>query len=465
MKLKLFYYILLSIIILLSFVSCSKKNNNDIIQENNKVDNYLNKTDISATPIVTEENYLILESELQKNLETICIEPRVYGSVGENNAMSKIINQLKDYGYDTETQEFSVYKQTFDTTISILGVDYFNLNPYDSEVLANSKNIIATKYAESPTTKTFYITAHYDTINNTNGIIDNGSGLISVLQIAKAMVNVSLNFNIKFIFFSAEEYHRQGSRYYLYNLSSEERKNSIGCINIDMIGEKNAGEIVVKTFSKRTNLILLLLDEFTSYKCEDGGYSDDLSFYNAQIPVISFCNINPNLKRDIILEIDYLQIKTFTEELCHFIEYLSKKDLDNKLKEPLTVTDNDLNTNLINYSNLEIIDVTKSFIGNGHETLTTYNCKYNDKEIKIEEQMNLEISLSESINYQKLIVKENTDIIYLNDPWGYQINKLNDEHIKFNYIAGTRRGIIEGDITENEALSILKEYYKNYHTN
>ena len=315
--------------------------------------------------------------------------------------------------------------------MSILGKEYFNLNPLESESLGEATNLIATKYSKNFTDKTLYFTAHYDTIENTNGIIDNSSGVISVLQIAKHFMNVDLNFNVKFIFFSAEEYYRQGSRYYLNNLSSEERQNAIGCINIDMIGEKNAGEIVVKTVGKRTNLISFLFEEFTSYNIEDGGSSDDLSFYNAQIPVITLCNINPNLKRDIKLEIDLSQIKEITEELCYFIEYLSGEDLDCKLNEHLSVSKDEYNMNLLNNSKLSVINATKTFIGNGHETLTIYDCIYNDKEnIQIIEQINLDLSLKELDSYQDIMIDVNTDVKYRFDTWKYQVNKQNIDTIK-----------------------------------
>lgn len=456
----------ISVLFLILWITgCAKTNNTSNSISDKNIERIHNTIPIiSITPQVHKHEYFISEDELQNHLEYICNEPRHFGSVGEKKASTKIIDILKEYQYDINSQIFSVYKQNFETTVSILGKEYFNLNPLESESLGEATNLIATKYSKNVTDKTLYITAHYDTIENTNGIIDNSSGVISVLQIAKHFMNVDLNFNVKFIFFSAEEYYRQGSRYYLNNLSSEERQNAIGCINIDMIGEKNAGEIVVKTVGKRTNLISFLFEEFTSYNIEDGGSSDDLSFYNAQIPLITLCNINPNLKRDIKLEIDLSQIKEITEELCYFIEYLSGEDLDCKLNEHLSVSKDEYNMNLLNNSKLSVINATKTFIGNGHETLTIYDCIYNDKEnIQIIEQINLDLSLKELDSYQDIMIDVNTDVKYRFDTWKYQVNKQNIDTIKIDYVAGSRRGTIVGNITLNEAIEVLKRYYANYH--
>ncbi len=164
------------------------------------------------------------------------------------------------------------------------------------------------------------------------------------------------------------------------------------------------------------------------------------------------------------MEIDLLQMKEITEELCYFIEYLSGEDLYYKLNKHLSVSKDEYNMNLLNNSKLSVINATKTFIGNGHETLTIYDCIYNDKEnIQIIEQINLDLSLKELDSYQDIMIDVNTDVKYRFDTWKYQVNKQNKDTIKIDYVAGSRRGTIVGNITLNEAIEILKQYYANYH--
>lgn len=89
---------------------------------------------------------------------------------------------------------------------------------------------------------------------------------------------------------------------------------------------------------------------------------------------------------------------------------------------------------------------------------------YNDKEnIQIIEQINLDLSLKELDSYQDIMIDVNTDVKYRFDTWKYQVNKQNKDTIKIDYVAGSRRGTIVGNITLNEAIEILKQYYANYH--
>lgn len=450
--------------IVLSITSCSQtKNDKNLTQNYNLEKDNETSPSISETPPINKHKFSVLENDLQTHLELICNSPRRFGTAGEELALSKLVDQLKEYGYNTELQVFPVHEQTFETTVGVLGKEYLNTNPFDTESLGDATNIIATKFAKQPTNKTLYITAHYDTTKNNNGIIDNGSGVISVLQIAKIFKDIELTINIKFIFFSAEEYYRQGSRYYLSSLTEEERSNSIGCINIDMIGEENAGEIVFKTNGKRTNVISNLYKEFTDHNFEVGGSSDDLSFYNAKIPAITISNISPNKEKDIELNIDFHQIKEVTEELCYFIEYLDKSNLDKILSTSLILNEEELNMTLINNSKLKLISTDGTFIGNGYEKIISYNFLFNDKDdLQITEEINLD-SIPEDLSSYNIIAQEDKNVKYKSNTWVYKINEQKGNYININYFAGVRKGTLIGNISLEEALDILKKYYVNYH--
>ncbi|MBN1329841.1 MAG: M28 family peptidase [Candidatus Heimdallarchaeota archaeon] len=51
------------------------------------------------------------------------------------------------------------------------------------------------------------VTSHYDTMNVSPGVNDNGSGVAGMLEIARLLVNTKLKYNIRFIGFTLEECH------------------------------------------------------------------------------------------------------------------------------------------------------------------------------------------------------------------------------------------------------------------
>ena len=87
--------------------------------------------------------------------------------------------------------------------------------------------------------KKMIISAHYDSAEDSVGANDNGSGVAAVLELARILKDTEMPYNVKFILFSGEEKYMLGSRWYVGNLSEDERKQIIGVINIDTIAEKS----------------------------------------------------------------------------------------------------------------------------------------------------------------------------------------------------------------------------------
>ena len=61
----------------------------------------------------------------------------------------------------------------------------------------------------------------------------------------------------------------------------DEKNNILGCINIDMVGEKGKGPIIMQTVNGENNIISIMMDKLTNkeFNLSGGGSSDDLSFY------------------------------------------------------------------------------------------------------------------------------------------------------------------------------------------
>ena len=104
------------------------------------------------------------------------------------------------------------------------------------------KNVIAIHNGTDPTSDaTILICAHYDTIGNSPGAIDDGTGIASMLTIANITKESSFNHTIRFVAVGAEEFGTFGSfadakKAYWNN------ENIIAVLNIDSIGFDNTSE-------------------------------------------------------------------------------------------------------------------------------------------------------------------------------------------------------------------------------
>lgn len=120
---------------------------------------------------------------------------------------------------------------------------HFNSNRPIEKVL--SENITAFLPATERTNKTIVISAHYDHIGIKNGEINNGadddgSGTVSVLEIARVLKTqqqkgLHLNTNILFLFFTGEEKGLLGSLHFANN-PVVAFSDMLVALNIDMVG-------------------------------------------------------------------------------------------------------------------------------------------------------------------------------------------------------------------------------------
>ncbi|MGM0904532.1 MAG: M20/M25/M40 family metallo-hydrolase [Bacillota bacterium] len=144
---------------------------------------------------------------------TEAIGPRVAGTENEKKARKYIMNELEKL--DLEVQE-----QSFDYTRR--GVKKHSANAIG--IMDNPK-----------TNKQIIVGAHYDSVGVGKGADDNASSVGVILETAKALDKRNLPYDIKYVFFGAEEEGLQGSKYYANHMNPEEVKNTIGMINLDSL--------------------------------------------------------------------------------------------------------------------------------------------------------------------------------------------------------------------------------------
>ena len=99
-----------------------------------------------------------------------------------------------------------------------------------------SRNVIADKRAAASDGRMVIIGAHYDTVADTEGASDNGSGVATVLTLADHIADRDYPFDLRIILFGSEEVGLLGSKYYVDNMSAEEKSSVIAMLNFDALG-------------------------------------------------------------------------------------------------------------------------------------------------------------------------------------------------------------------------------------
>ena len=178
------------------------------------------------------------EQNIEQIIDEITSEPHPINSDAIQNVKEYIIKYFSDLGYDEiECQKFEYNDENNENAIRRSSQADVFLAPTaeNATVDGTGENIIVTKKSSTDTTKNLIISAHYDSAEDSVGANDNGSGVATVLELARILKDTEMSYNVKFILFSGEEKYMLGSRWYVGNLSEDERKQIIGVINIDTI--------------------------------------------------------------------------------------------------------------------------------------------------------------------------------------------------------------------------------------
>ena len=129
------------------------------------------------------------EQNIEQIIDEITSEPHPINSDAIQNVKEYIIKYFDDLGYDNiEYQKF----------------EYNDENNENAIVDGIGENIIVTKKSSTDMTKNLIISAHYDSAEDSVGANDNGSGVATVLELARILKDTAIPYNIKFILFSGE---------------------------------------------------------------------------------------------------------------------------------------------------------------------------------------------------------------------------------------------------------------------
>ncbi|QRW18075.1 Peptidase family M28 protein [Rhizoctonia solani] len=101
-----------------------------------------------------------------------------------------------------------------------------------------SSNVIATSKAGNQS-NVIFIGSHLDSVSAGPGINDNGSGSITILELAVQLAKYKLKNAVRFAWWTVEEYGIVGSGRYVDNLPDNEREKIALYINLDMVASPN----------------------------------------------------------------------------------------------------------------------------------------------------------------------------------------------------------------------------------
>ncbi len=163
-----------------------------------------------------------------------------------------------------------------------------------------SHNVIAIKkptQKNKATDKIVVVGAHHDSVPGAPGANDDASGVAASLELARVIANMPTDTEIRFVTFGAEELGLIGSYEYVDSLSQNERDRIVGMWQMDMVGSRDAGELVMFTVDGEKNIVTDLsasagVRTGTPLTYGQEGRSDHVPFYEAGIPAALFIH-NP----------------------------------------------------------------------------------------------------------------------------------------------------------------------------
>jgi aminopeptidase S len=152
---------------------------------------------------------------------------RAVGTSGYNASVDYVVGVLRGAGFQVSTS-------TYQTS----GDDEDGFGP------GSDRNVVAQTRTGDPG-RVVMIGAHLDSVPDGPGIVDNGSGVASLLEIATRLgPDPSVQNSVQFAFFGNEEAGVRGSTGYVDGLSDDDRQKIQMYLNVDMVASPNAGYFV-----------------------------------------------------------------------------------------------------------------------------------------------------------------------------------------------------------------------------
>ena len=139
------------------------------------------------------------------------------------------------------------YKSSVDYVVGVLRAAGYDVSTptYVPEDGGGTQRNVITQTRSGDPNSVVMIGAHLDSVEDGPGIVDNGSGVATLLEIAKHLgASAPIRNAVRFAFFGSEEDGAVGSTAYVENLSANDRRKILLYLNVDMVASPNAGYFV-----------------------------------------------------------------------------------------------------------------------------------------------------------------------------------------------------------------------------
>ena len=161
-----------------------------------------------------------------------------------------------------------------------------------------SQNVIATKPAISDDAPIVVVGGHYDSVVGAPGANDNGSGTVTVMELARVLKKFNTDdYELRFALWGSEERGLLGARHYVNQLSDEDLDRHVAKYNIDMVATseyERAPTLFLETVDGEPNIVtdsaLDAADRLGYVGVEQSQFpaSDHVPFHFAGIPAAMF---------------------------------------------------------------------------------------------------------------------------------------------------------------------------------
>ena len=245
------------------------------------------------------------------------IGERSAGSVRASGAADYVVSKMGEYGYTVEEQPF--------TTADGFG----------------SRNIIGTRRGTREG-YTIIIGAHYDSPRDSNGAVDDASGVGVVLELARLFSNQRLEPSLKFVFFGANkpgggdiEDRLVGARRFIDMLGTMDEKDVVGMIEVDCVGQGE--QLALRTQETGLQRLKAKLGTYAreagteTVSLKSTGDSDNIPFEDAGVPAvwIQWCDSDGSLHTDNKYQsVDAGKVETAGTLVESFLYDLTSDDLE-----------------------------------------------------------------------------------------------------------------------------------------
>lgn len=455
MVLKRFVFVASIIsVISLGLIGCSPQTSTEEVGTT-KQENISSQEDTTKEYTNTE----ISVESLDENIKNICKYIRSFKFDDRDKSLAYITKKYKEYGYEPIIEEFDIYDLRFDTSISVDSAEiFFAKHPNNEKLLGQGKNIVINHPNNKAGRKTLYLTAHYDTNDYTVGVMDNGTGTVVVMELAKALRNYGGNLNLVFVLFDSEEILLQGSKEFVGNMTLAQKENAIGCLNVDMVGEIDAGKFKIMCDRGEYDVLSVMLNNSVEepMKVIMGGLTDDLPFRRAKIPAITLSDYNSNFSLDKEEnQFQYIKIEELKHaaELIHnFILTFDEQYYQNILDNRIQTKTNLLRNQIYHIDHARFQTANAVSVGNGYSFDTELIYKY-------KEQSQLKVTYSICWYYLDLDYSDFESIVMEDtEPLRYKYIEGDAGSNQMVYCSASHYGVVSGNFSRKELLEILLSF-------